>query len=76
MGMQYRRRSWAEPYKIKMVEPIRMTIPRRVYTQAHIDVVAESVRAVDENPDQPKGLERYYEPECLRFFQARFKPLA
>jgi tyrosine phenol-lyase len=58
------------------LEMVRLTIPRRVYTQAHMDVVAESVRAVYENPAKPKGLEMHYEPECLRFFQARFKPLA
>jgi tyrosine phenol-lyase len=57
------------------LELVRLTIPRRVYTQAHMDVVAESVRAVFENPSKPKGLEMYYEPECLRFFQAKFRPL-
>ena len=58
------------------LEMVRLTIPRRVYTQAHMDVVAESVQAVFANPDRPRGLEMVYEPECLRFFQARFKPLA
>jgi tyrosine phenol-lyase len=57
------------------LELVRLTIPRRVYTQAHMDVVAESVQAVYANPNKPKGLEMIYEPECLRFFQARFKPL-
>jgi tyrosine phenol-lyase len=56
------------------LELVRLTIPRRVYTQAHMDVVAESVQAVYANPHKPKGLEMIYEPECLRFFQARFKP--
>lgn len=58
------------------LELVRLTIPRRVYTQAHMDVVAESVRAVYTQPDKPRGLEMVYEPECLRFFQARFRPLA
>jgi tyrosine phenol-lyase len=58
------------------LELVRLTIPRRVYTQAHLDVVAESVRAVYENPATPRGLEMVYEPDCLRFFQARFRPLA
>ncbi len=57
------------------LELVRLTIPRRVYTQAHMDVVAESVEAVYRNPDKPKGLKMVYEPEYLRFFQARFEPL-
>jgi len=57
------------------LELVRLTIPRRVYTQAHMDVVAESVEAVYRNPDKPKGLKMVYEPEYLRFFQARFERL-
>ncbi len=57
------------------LELVRLTIPRRVYTQAHMDVVAESVQAVYQNPDKPKGMKMVYEPDCLRFFQARFEPL-
>ena len=57
------------------LELVRLTIPRRVYTQAHMDVVAESVEAVFMNPDKPKGLKMVYEPEYLRFFQARFERL-
>ena len=41
-----------------------------------MDVVAESVRAVYTQSEKPRGLEMVYEPECLRFFQARFRPLA
>lgn len=58
------------------LELVRLTIPRRVYTQAHMDVVAESVANVYNNPDKPKGLEMTYEPEFLRFFLGRFRPLA
>ncbi len=54
------------------LELVRLTIPRRVYTQAHMDVVAESVQAVYENRAQISGLKMVYEPEYLRFFQARF----
>jgi tyrosine phenol-lyase len=54
------------------LELVRLTIPRRVYTQAHMDVVAESVAAVYEQRDQIKGLKFEYEPEYLRFFQSRF----
>ncbi|MFN7813565.1 MAG: tyrosine phenol-lyase [Planctomycetia bacterium] len=57
------------------LELVRLTIPRRVYTQAHMDVVAESVAAVCGRPDKPRGLEMVFEPECLRFFQARFRTL-
>jgi len=58
------------------LELVRLTLPRRVYTQAHMDVVAESVVRVFENRDRIKGLKMAYEPEYLRFFQARFEPLA
>jgi tyrosine phenol-lyase len=55
------------------LELVRLTLPRRVYTQAHMDVVAESVGAVYENRDDIRGLQFTYEPEDLRFFQARFE---
>jgi tyrosine phenol-lyase len=58
------------------LELVRLTLPRRVYTQAHMDVVAESVVRVFERRDQIKGLKMTYEPEYLRFFQARFEPIA
>ncbi len=57
------------------LELVRLTIPRRVYTQAHMDVVAESVEAVYRHPHKPTGLRMVYEPEFLRFFQARFEPI-
>ncbi|MEA1959331.1 MAG: tyrosine phenol-lyase [Chloroflexota bacterium] len=57
------------------LELTRVTIPRRVYTQAHMDVVAESVRAVYENRERTRGLKMVYEPKYLRFFQARFERL-
>ncbi len=58
------------------LELVRLTLPRRVYTQAHMDVVAESVVRVFEQRGRIKGLKMVYEPEYLRFFQARFAPLA
>ena len=57
------------------LELTRLTIPRRVYTQAHMDVVAESVRAAYEAREQATGLKMVYEPKYLRFFQARFERL-
>lgn len=57
------------------LELTRLTIPRRVYTQAHMDVVAESVRAVYEIRDETTGLKMVQEPKYLRFFQARFERL-
>lgn len=57
------------------LELTRLTIPRRVYTQAHMDVVAEAVRAVYETRDKTRGLKMVYEPKYLRFFQARFETL-
>ena len=58
------------------LELVRLTIPRRVYTQAHMDVVAESVAEVYDRRDAIQGLTMVYEPPQLRFFQARFEPLA
>ena len=55
------------------LELTRLTIPRRVYTQAHMDVVAEAVKAVYDAREQTHGLRMVYEPKYLRFFQARFE---
>jgi tyrosine phenol-lyase len=57
------------------LELTRLTIPRRVYTQAHMDVVAESVKACYDARDAARGLRMVYEPKYLRFFQARFEPI-
>jgi tyrosine phenol-lyase len=57
------------------LELTRLTIPRRVYTEAHMDVVAESINEVYKVREQTKGLKMVYEPQYLRFFQARFEPL-
>jgi tyrosine phenol-lyase len=57
------------------LELVRLTLPRRVYTQAHIDVVAESVKSVYDARESTKGLTMIYEPKYLRFFQARFEPI-
>ena len=57
------------------LELVRFTIPRRVYTQAHMDVVAESAAIVYDKRKKIKGLKMVYEPKYLRFFQARFERL-
>lgn len=57
------------------LELVRLTIPRRVYTYAHLDVVAESVIRLFKHRDDIKGLDMVYEPKFLRFFTARFEPL-
>jgi tyrosine phenol-lyase len=62
-------------HRYPKLELVRLTIPRRVYTQAHMDVVAESVKAVYDEREQVYGLEMVYEPKYLRFFQARFEPV-
>jgi tyrosine phenol-lyase len=58
------------------LELVRVTLPRRVYTQAHMDVVAESVLEVYDHREQACGLHMTYEPKYLRFFQARFERIA
>ncbi|MCH7893312.1 MAG: tyrosine phenol-lyase [Proteobacteria bacterium] len=58
------------------LELVRLTLPRRVYTQAHMDVVVECVVNVFQRRKQIQGLKMTFEPEYLRFFQARFEPLA
>ncbi len=59
-------------HRYPKLELTRLAIPRRVYTEAHMDVVAESVKAVYENRNKTHGLKMVYEPKYLRFFQARF----
>jgi tyrosine phenol-lyase len=57
------------------LELVRLTIPRRVYTYAHMDVVADAIIDLYQERDKFKGLEMVYEPPVLRFFTARFRPL-
>jgi tyrosine phenol-lyase len=62
-------------HRYPALELTRLAIPRRVYTQAHMDVTAESVKAVYDARKQIRGLKMVYEPKYLRFFQARFQPI-
>ncbi len=63
-------------HRYPALELTRLTIPRRVYTQAHMDVVAESVKMIFDSREETKGLKMVYEPAYLRFFQAMFAPIA
>ena len=58
------------------LELVRLTLPRRVYTDEHLAYVAEVAARVLAVADRIPGLELTYAPEHLRFFQARFEPLA
>src|SRR5690554_1816366 len=68
------RNAKGENYYPKL-ELVRFTIPRRVYTQAHMDVVAESAAMVYDKRKKIEGLKMIYEPRYLRFFQAKFERL-
>jgi tryptophanase len=57
-------------------ELLRLAIPRRVYTQSHIDYVVEAILEVNARKDALRGLEIVFEPPFLRHFSARFQPLA
>ncbi|WP_248638503.1 tyrosine phenol-lyase [Citrobacter koseri] len=54
------------------LETVRLTIPRRVYTYAHMDVVADGIIKLYKHKEDIRGLKFIYEPKQLRFFTARF----
>ncbi len=58
-----------------MMELVRLAIPRRVYTQSHIDYVAEVIIEVFKNRDKLKGFEIVYEAPMLRHFTAKFREI-
>jgi tyrosine phenol-lyase len=57
------------------LELVRLTIPRRVYTNDHMRAVAEGIKRVFDRREEIKGLKFVYEPAKLRFFQGRFESL-
>jgi tyrosine phenol-lyase len=57
------------------LELVRLTIPRRVYTNDHMQAVADGIKRVYDRRDEIKGLKFVYEPSKLRFFQGRFESL-
>jgi tryptophanase len=56
-------------------ELLRLAIPRRVYTQSHIDYVVEAILEVNERKQRIRGFEIVEQPRFLRHFSARFRPL-
>lgn len=57
------------------LETVRLTIPRRVYTYRHMDVVADAVINLYKQRENIRGLHFVYEPKQLRFFTARFEEI-
>lgn len=54
---------------------VRMAIPRRVYTQSHLDYVVDTFKEILENKNGIGGYKITYQPRLLRHFTARFEPL-
>ncbi|HLR21567.1 MAG TPA: tyrosine phenol-lyase [Tissierellaceae bacterium] len=57
------------------LETVRLTIPRRVYTYRHMDLVADAVINLYKHKEDIKGLKFVYEPKQLRFFTAKFEEI-
>ena len=57
------------------LELVRLAIPRRVYTQSHMDIVSDTLIRIAKNKGKIRGYKIVYAPELLRHFTARFEPL-
>jgi tryptophanase len=53
----------------------RLAVPRRVYTQSHLDVIVEALKAIKERKDTLKGYRITWEPKVLRHFTAKLEPI-
>lgn len=62
-------------HRYPKLELVRITIPRRVYTDRHMDVVAQGVINLSRKSEEIPGMEFVHEPATLRFFTSRFRPL-
>lgn len=58
---------------VPKLETVRLTVPRRVYTYKHMDIVADAVIKLYKHKEDIRGLKFVYEPKQLRFFTARFE---
>jgi tryptophanase len=56
-------------------ELLRLAIPRRVYTQSHIDYLVEAILEVNARKDELRGFRIVSAPKTLRHFTARFEPM-
>jgi tryptophanase len=56
------------------MELVRLALPRRVYTQSHVDYVVEVLTAVAARKDSLRGMTIVEQPPALRHFTARFAP--
>ncbi len=57
------------------LELVRLALPRRTYTQSHLDYVADTIGEISQRGKQLRGFKFSYAPELLRHFTARFEPL-
>jgi tryptophanase len=62
-------------FKAAGMELVRLAFPRRVYTQSHMDYVLECIGEIFHMRETLRGMKIVWEPEVLRHFTARFKPL-
>jgi tryptophanase len=71
--------AYPDPVSSRMVFPklelLRLAIPRRTYTQSHMDYVAETLSQIKERAASIRGYKFTYAPELLRHFTAKFEPL-
>jgi tryptophanase len=57
------------------LELVRLAIPRRVYTQSHLDYVADTLAQISTRREGVRGFKFTYAPRLLRHFTARFEPM-